>query len=92
MKLIKFIGKTVFTFLAITYAVCLINGITVIEYYETDDGGTLSVIGRSIEINNGIANSFWEAYTKAETKAAEWLPAKIKNAVEKISDLLETGS
>ena len=88
MKLIRFFGRTAFTVLVIAYAVCLVNGITVVEYEATDDGGTISVIGRSIEVNNGIANAFWETYTKAERQAAEWLPAKIKAVVGQLSELI----
>ena len=88
MKIIKLLARTAFAFLAITYTVCLINGITVIEYVATDDGGILSVAGRAIEIGDGIADVFWETYTKAETQAAEWLPTKIKTAVDRLSELI----
>lgn len=88
MKLIKLIGKAAFVFLTLTYAVCIANGVTVVEYYATDDGGALSVAGRTVEINNAFADAFWKTYTEAEAQAAEWLPPKIKNAVNRISDLV----
>lgn len=91
MKIIRILGKAAFAFLVITYAVCLVNGITVIEYTSSEDNGTLTVAGRAVEIHSGIADSFWKAYTRAENQAAEWLPVKLKNAVSRISDFMENG-
>lgn len=88
MKLIKLIGKAAFVFLTLTYAVCLVNGMTVVEYCATDDGGALTVAGRTIEINNALADALRKTYTEAEARAAEWLPPKIKSAVNRISDLV----
>ena len=91
MKLIRIIGKTAFVFLAITYAVCIINGITVIEYVATDGSGTLVIAGKEVEVHGAVADAFWKTYTQAESRAAEWLPSKIRSAVSRISDLLERG-
>ena len=87
MKLIRIMGKTAFVFLAVTYAVCLMNGITVIEYTVADDSGTLMIAGRAIEVHSTVADAFLKTYVKAETQAAEWLPTKIKSAVSRISDI-----
>ena len=89
MKLIRFIGKTAFVIFAIAYATCILNGISVVEYYSTDDGGTLTVAGRTVEVNTAVADAFLQTYTEAEKKAAKYLPQKIKNAVNRISDLLD---
>ena len=91
MKLIKILSKTVFMLIAILYAACLVNGVTVIEYSASEDGGTLSVAGRTIEVSGGIADAVLKAYSEAESQAAELLPAKVKKAVEQISDLLDGG-
>ena len=91
MKLIRIMGKTAFVFLAVTYAVCLMNGITVIEYTAIDGSGTLIVAGKAIEVHNAVADAFLKTYTQAETQAAEWLPSKLKSAVSRISDIFNCG-
>ena len=89
MKIFRIIGRAAFVFLAITYTVCLMNGITVIDYTATDDRGTLTVAGRTIEVHNRIADVFLKTYTRVEDQAEKWLPQKIKNAVGHISDIFD---
>ena len=76
--------------LACTYAFCLFNGISPIEYTSTPDGGELSLAGYSMEITMPAANTFWEIYTAAEEQAAEILPSKISSAIRWISKRLPT--
>ena len=89
MKLLKKLCKTAFVVTAVTYAVCLINGITVIGYTATSEGGTVTIAGHSVEVNSGIAGAFHETYSKVEKQASKLLPKKIKTAVEQVCDLID---
>lgn len=89
MKLIKNTAKAAITVSLILYAFCLFNGITFFDYTVTEDGGILSVIGKTYSINTHSAGLFWDAYTKAEEKAAELLPEKLEQAIAWISDKLD---
>ena len=91
MKFLKVCGKAGILLAAIAYAACLFNDITIIDYTATEDGGSLSIAGHVVEVNNSVASTVLEAYTEAETRAAKWLPSKIKTAVEQVSDLLGGG-
>ena len=70
-----------------TYATCLINDVTAIDYTETENGGSISIIGHSVNLKENIASDFMEAYVRAEEQATKWLPSKIRYAVEQLSEL-----
>ena len=88
MKFIKGLGKLAIGITAFLYALCLFNGVTFFEYTVTDQGGILSVAGKSVEINTDAARIFWKTYANAEAQAAEWLPSKVQSAIEQLSSLL----
>ena len=88
MNLLKKTGKLLFTAGMCVYAFCLINGITVFDYTASADGGTLSIVGYSIDLSAPYTNAFWDLYTDIEQKAASVLPSGARQAVQWISQLL----
>lgn len=88
MKIIKKTGKLIFTVSLCLYAICLINGVTFFDYTATSDGGTLSVVGYTVDITGSTAASFWDIYTRVERKAAEILPKQVSAAVDWIAQKL----
>lgn len=82
MKLIRAVGKSIFTAIILVYAFCLFNGITFFDYSVTDNGGTLYVVGNSYDVSSPVASNFWQLYTSAESRAAELLPEQLEQAID----------
>ena len=85
MNLIKKLLKTALTFTALTYALCLFGGESVSQYAKMEQGGLVSVAYQYFE---NTANTIKETYSRAEEQADEWLPQKVKAAINRISKLL----
>lgn len=81
MKLIRAVGRSIFTAVLLVYAFCLFNGITFFDYSASDNGGTLYVVGNSYDVNSPTASIFWQLYTSAESRAAELLPEQLEQAI-----------
>lgn len=91
MSFLKIVIKTGIAVIATTYAACILNDVTVIDYTATEEGGTLSIAGCNINVTDDITEGFMETYTKVEEQATKWLPGEIRTAVEQLSELFNGG-
>ena len=82
-------GKLVFAAALCLYGFCLVNGITIFDYTATAEGGTLSIIGHTVDIYSPEAAAFWDLYFKAEREAARLVPSELRSAISRISELIQ---
>lgn len=87
-KLSKIIFKLLITVSVLLLAYCALVGVEPISYESDDGGGSLSIAGNEIQIDN---SELLDAYNDVEKRASEMIPKKLRAALERISELLKLG-
>ena len=88
MKLLKLLGKILLAVILCIYALNLFGGGELLQYRETDNGGVVSVAGRSINVDGAHFKDIFEAYADVEETAGRIVPSEIRRALDALSERL----
>lgn len=85
-KLSKIVFKILMAASVLILAYCTLTGTEPISYEASEGGGSLSIAGNEILIDN---SELVDAYNDVEKRASEMIPKKLRAALERISELLK---